>query len=145
MMAFGGVLLSACYSLQPARPGAVNPGGEIVVRLTDQGRASVATTVGRDASLLRGNLMRRDNGTYVMALTSVEFSGGGSRFFPGDSTRIADADVAELFVNRVSKPRSIIVATAAAIASRYACCTLGHIRQSRGSGSFPPPHSSLRV
>jgi hypothetical protein len=65
---------------------------------------------------MHGTLMRRDADEYVVAMSSVEFSGGGTRQLSGDSTRIATSDVAELFVNRVSKPRSIAAAAVAAIA-----------------------------
>ena len=79
-------------------------------------RVAIAPTLGRDVSLVHGSLLRRDSDAYVIAMSSVEFSAGGSRALSGDSTRIAAADVAELFVNRVSKPRSVVVATVAAIA-----------------------------
>jgi hypothetical protein len=112
----GTLLCSACFSLQPAGGTAPAPGGEIALRLTDRGRVAIAPTLGRDVSMVHGHLLRRDNDAYVIAMTSVEFSGGGSRVLPGDSTRISGGDVAELFVNRVSKPRSLVVAAAAAVA-----------------------------
>lgn len=102
--------------MQPAQGIAPQPGGEIALRLTDRGRTAVAPALGRDVSLVHGSLLRRESGGYLVAMSSVDFSGGGSRLLSGDSTRIADDDVAELFVNRVSKPRSIIVAAAAAVA-----------------------------
>jgi hypothetical protein len=102
--------------MQPAAGVAPKPGGEVLLRLSDQGRVAVAPTLGRDVSLVHGSLMRREGGEYVVAMSSVEFSTGGSRRLSGDSTRIATADVTELFVRRVSKPRSIVAASIAAIA-----------------------------
>lgn len=108
---------SGCYTLQPAGGGALpRPGGEIALRLSDRGRATVAPTLGRDVSLVHGSLLRRESDGYFVAMTSVDFSGGGSRVLSGDSVRIADTDVTELFVNRVSKPRSVVVAAVAVLA-----------------------------
>ena len=109
----GTAFSSGCYTLQPAGGDAPRPGGEIAVRLSDRGRATVAPTLGRDVSLMYGTLMRREGDDYVVAMSSVEFSAGGTRRLSGDSTRIAAADVSELFVNRVSKPRSVVAATVA--------------------------------
>lgn len=110
------MLCSACFTMQSAGGVAPVPGGEIALRLNDGGRNAVAPTLGRDVSLVHGHLLRLDRDAYLVAMTSVEFSGGGSRALPGDSARIASSDVSELFVSRVSKTRSIMVGAAAAVA-----------------------------
>jgi hypothetical protein len=107
---------AGCYTLQPAEGVAPKPGGEVAFRLSDRGRVAIAPTLGPNVSLVRGSLMRRDGDEYVVAMSAAEFSSGGTRALSGDSTRIATADVTQLYVSRVSKPRSIVAATLAAIA-----------------------------
>jgi len=104
-----GVLLAGCYELQPARGTALQPGERIAFDVTDVGRVALGGSMGPEIDKVEGRLIQRDNGDYVLGVTSVSLlRGAGVQTWKGEQVRLKPEYVGNVYERRLDKGRTIV-------------------------------------
>jgi hypothetical protein len=105
------VLAAGCYTLQPAATApAPDPGAQVAFDVSDAGRLALGGSIGPAIARIEGRLVRRDGDENVVAVTGVNFLGGGAQVWSGEPVRLRPEHVATTYRRRLSKTRTIAVA-----------------------------------
>ena len=106
-MALCGALVAGCYTLQPV-PG-VDPrvGQRLAFDLNDAGRVALSGTMGPEIAQVEGQLVDKDDGGYLLAVSMVRLLRGGEQAWSGEPVRIKSEYVGPAYERRFSTGRSI--------------------------------------
>ena len=112
-----------CYTLQPIKGPAPEPGNVIGLQINDAGRAVLGGSMGPEIDQVEGRLIQRDSSEFVVAVTSLHLLRGGEQVWHGETVHIKSQYVSSLSERRFSAGRSAVMAAAgvgaiALIASR---------------------------
>jgi hypothetical protein len=102
-----GVVLVGCYTLKPARGVVPEVGTRLAFEVNDTGRVALGGVVGPEISQIEGRLISRDNGDYVVAVSSVRSLGGAHQVWRGEQVRIKPGHVRSVYERRFSTTRSV--------------------------------------
>jgi hypothetical protein len=105
------VLLTGCYTLQPAR-GTPQLGTQVAFDVSDAGRIALGGTVGPEIGQLEGRLIQRENGEYLLGVTSVSFLRGGVQVWKGEQVRLKPEYVGNVYERRLDKTRTVLMTAA---------------------------------
>lgn len=105
-------LLVGCYSLQPTRGAAPEPGDQVAFDVTDVGRVALGGSMGPEISQVEGRLVEAQNGDYVVAVSAVRLLRGGQQIWRGEQVRINKQHVGRLYERRFSKGRTVALGVA---------------------------------
>jgi hypothetical protein len=102
-----GVLLASCYTLTPAR--GVDPavGTRVALDVNDTGRVALGGSMGPEISQVEGRLISKENGEYVIAVSSIRLLSGGQEVWRGEQVRIKQEHVRSVYERRFSTGRSV--------------------------------------
>lgn len=132
--------LTGCYTLQPART-AVEPGNEVALDITDEGRVALTENVGPEVLQLEGRLLSIDNGDYVLGVNVVRFLRGGEQVWRGERVRVPEDHVRTVYERRFSKGRTAVMAAVTAGAVALFIVTRSLLGFGRDNGG--PPDNDL--
>lgn len=116
-------LLVGCYTLQPTKSGAPQPGSIIGLDINDVGRVALGGSMGPAIAQIEGRLVQRDTNEYVVAVQSIRLLQGDEQTWHGEVVHIKPDYVSSLYERRFSAARSAALAAVgvgavAAIATR---------------------------
>jgi hypothetical protein len=75
--------------------------------VNDAGRAALGPSIGPEISQIEGRLMSKENGEYVVAVSSVQLLRGGQQVWSGEPVRIKPEHVRSVYERRFSTGRSV--------------------------------------
>lgn len=75
--------LTGCYTTRPVT-GAVAPGTEVVLQLSDRGRSVLGDSIGPSADQIRGTIEAARDSSYVLRVSSVQYLNGQSNRWTGE-------------------------------------------------------------
>jgi hypothetical protein len=106
-VAFSGVLLAGCYSLQPVRGVDPQIGSKIAIDVNDMGRVGLGQTIGPEIAQVEGTLVEKDTASYLLALSSVRMLRGMEQPWTGEQIRVKKEYFGSTYERRFSTGRSI--------------------------------------
>jgi hypothetical protein len=105
------VLLTGCYTLQPVR-GTPQLGTQLAFDVNDAGRVALGGSMGPEIGQIEGTLIQRDNGEYLLGVTSVSLLRGGVQTWKGEQVRIKPEYVGNAYTRQFDKTRTVLLTTA---------------------------------
>jgi hypothetical protein len=105
-----GVLLAGCYELQPVSGSTPQPGQKVAFDVTDVGRVALGGSMGPEISQVEGNLIQRENGDYLLGVTSVSLLRGGVQTWKGEQVRLKPEYVGNVYERRLDKGKTFVAA-----------------------------------
>jgi hypothetical protein len=104
------LLLTGCYTLQPVR-GTPELGTRVAFDVNDAGRVALGGSIGPEISQIEGRLIQRDNGEYLLGVTSVSMLRGGVQSWKGEQVRIKPEYVGNVYTRQLDKTRTVLLST----------------------------------
>lgn len=117
-IASSAVLLAAstgCYVYAPSGTGP-QPGQQVALVITDQGRVALASQVGAGVTQLAGTLVSISDGEYLLRVTDVRFLQGNARW-SGERVVVRQDHVSGVLHRRFSKGRTLVAVTTAVVSA----------------------------
>jgi hypothetical protein len=105
--------LMGCYTLQPVRGVAPQPGMIVGLDINDAGRAALGGAMGPAIEQVEGRLVQQTNAEYLVAVDAVHLLRGGDQTWSGEQVRIRSDYVTTVYERRFSKSRTAVLAAAA--------------------------------
>jgi len=102
-----GVLLAGCYTLQLARGAEPQVGTSVAFDLNDAGRTALGGTMGPEIAQVEGRLLEKDNGSYLLGVSTVRLLRGGEQPWAGEQVRLRTEYLGPAYERRFSLGRSI--------------------------------------
>jgi len=102
-----GVLVTSCYTLQPAVGGAAPLGTEMAFDINDAGRLALGGSMGPEIAQIEGRLVEKDSSEYVVAVTGLKLLRGGEQVWRGERVRLKSAYVTSIYEKRFSRSKSM--------------------------------------
>lgn len=96
-----------CYSLQPMRGEAPEPGSRIAFDVNDQGRVALGGSMGPEIDQIEGRLVQRDSANYLIAVTAVHLLRGGDQVWSGEHVRVNSSYVSRVYARRFSSGKTL--------------------------------------
>lgn len=138
-------LLGGCTTLEPLRGASPAVGSRVAIDVNDAGRVALGGSMGPEIGQVEGTLIQRDNGDYLLGVTSVSFLRGGVQVWKGEEVHIKSDYVSGMYERKLSKSRTIGLAAASvgAVALIASQSLLGS-GQSGSSDPIPTDTGSTR-
>ncbi|MGH7619058.1 MAG: hypothetical protein ACREPM_17700 [Gemmatimonadaceae bacterium] len=105
-------LAVGCYELQPARGNAPQLGNLMGFDITDAGRVALGGSMGPEISQIEGRLVSKDNGEYVIAVTTLHVLRGADQVWHGEQVHVKTEYVSTLYERRLSPARTVAMGAA---------------------------------
>ncbi|MBY0489912.1 MAG: hypothetical protein K2R93_08725 [Gemmatimonadaceae bacterium] len=102
-------MTAGCFTAMPVVGEALPAGTEVLVKVTDAGRANLVATLGPGVDVVEGRLVSRDASAITVAASSVSLLSGVHQVWSGERIRIGADQVALLSKRQFSKRRTAIV------------------------------------
>jgi hypothetical protein len=102
------VLLTGCYTLAPVS-GTPQPGTRLAFDVNDAGRVALGGSMGPEIGQIEGTLIQRDNGEYLLGVTSVSLLRGGVQTWKGEQVRIKPEFVGNMYTRKLDKTRTVLL------------------------------------
>ena len=128
------LLTVGCYTYTPVDSARLNQGQPVRVTLTEEGGFRVASAIGPYGSSLDGRVTERDDSTLVMSVTQVTRRTGVEETWKGETVRVPRSAVASVGVQKLSKTKSVLVASGVVAAALGLAAALGGATSSGGGG-----------
>lgn len=125
-----GACLAGCYTLTRSKGGVPDVGTRVAFDVNDTGRVALGGTMGPAISQIEGRLISKENGEYIVAVSSIRLLGGGQQVWRGERVRIRPEHVSSVYERRFSTGRSValgasVVGSVAAYLATRALTTSG--------------------
>lgn len=111
-LVFLSVLLTGCYTLEPASGIAPEPGNRVALNINDVGRVALGGLIGPELAQIEGRLMGKENDEYHLAVSKVLFLRGGEQVWSGERIRVRSEYVGSVYERRYSTGRSVALGVA---------------------------------
>ncbi|HEV8355868.1 MAG TPA: hypothetical protein VGQ17_03775 [Gemmatimonadales bacterium] len=102
-----GALLAGCYTLQPVQGVDPQVGSRLAFDVNDAGRAALGGTMGPEIAQVEGQLIEKENGSYLLAVSTVRLLRGGEQAWSGEPVRLKPEYLGPAYVRRFSTGRTI--------------------------------------
>ncbi len=102
-------MLCGCYVYVPVLAVEPHAGTHVAAELTRYGTDTLAPYVGPGVTTLHGDIVREEDTTVVLALTSVTDRSGREQAWKGEQVRVPRAVVENLLERRFSLGRSLLL------------------------------------
>ena len=99
---------AGCYEYHATTPGGVQPGEIVHVVLNSSTSATLASTIGPNATTLDGRLLRGDSNQLTLAVTKIERSVGPEEFMRNEAVGIPTQSAETITVRRLDRPRTFL-------------------------------------
>lgn len=103
----GGALLSGCYTLQLARGDEPKVGTSVAFDVNDVGRAALGGTMGPEIAQVEGRLLEKENGSYLLGVSTVRLLRGGEQPWTGEQVRLRTEYLGPAYRRRFALGRSV--------------------------------------
>ena len=103
----GVALLAGCYTLQPARGTVPDVGMHMALDVNDAGRLALGGSMGPEISQIEGQLVSREAGEYLVAVSGIRMLRGGEQSWSGEKVRIKSEYVSSVYQRRFSMGRTL--------------------------------------
>jgi hypothetical protein len=97
-----------CYQYQARPVGAIRPEETIHVELSPAGSASLASSIGPNATTLDGRVLSVDSNRFRLALTQIARSVGPEEFLKYEPIDVPRASATAVTVRSVDRPRTLL-------------------------------------
>jgi hypothetical protein len=128
-------LTTGCYSVEPLATLSPTPGTRLALSINDGGRVALGGSMGPEIGKVEGNLISKQDSTYVLSVIGVDYLNGTFQKWQGETVRINSAMISGFYTKRFSKGRTAVFlagATAAAFLVTH---------RFNGTPSLPEPDS----
>ena len=112
-------LLAGCYTLQPARGTVPDVGTRMAVDVNDAGRMALGGSMGPEISQIEGQLLGKEDGNYVVAVSAIKLLRGGEQGWSGEKVQIKSEYVSSFYQRRFSMGRTLALGAVGASAVAY--------------------------
>jgi len=102
-----GVGLASCYTLKRTTGGVPEVGTRVAFDVNDTGRVALGGSMGPAISQIEGRLIGKENGEYLIAVSSIRLLEGGHQVWRGEQVRIKPEHVSSVYERRLSTGRSV--------------------------------------
>jgi hypothetical protein len=107
-VAVAGILMAGCYTFQPVMGTVPDVGKQVAFDINDAGRVALGRAMGPEIGQVEGTLLEKDNGSYLMAVSTVRLlRGAGEQVWSGEQIRLQTEHVGPAYERRFSTGRSI--------------------------------------
>lgn len=100
-------VITGCYTLRPALGTTPEVGSLVAFDLNDAGRVALGGSMGPEIAQVEGRLMEKDNGDYLLAVSSVRLLRGGEQVWSGEQVRLKPEYLGTTYEKKFSMGRSI--------------------------------------
>lgn len=136
-MAVCAVTASGCYSLVRVPSGSPAPGVRVALEVNDAGRAALGGSIGPEVDRIEGTLIERDNGEYLLGVSSVSLLRGGVQTWKGEKVVVKPEFVSNVYERKFDALRTGVTAAVLAGAVTY-IATQGLIGAGQDDEAKPP-------
>jgi hypothetical protein len=98
--------LNGCYNYKRSVTTAIDPGTEVSLTITDQGRVSLGERFGRGVLRVNGRLVNPADTAWVVQVSSVETITGGKSHWSGEEVRLPRAYVGDVATREFSRQKT---------------------------------------
>lgn len=102
-----GILLAACYSLRPVVGADPKVGSRVAFDVNDAGRAALGGTMGPEIAQVEGQLLEKENGSYLLAVSTVRLLRGTEQVWSGEQVRLQREYLGPAYERKFSASRTI--------------------------------------
>jgi hypothetical protein len=102
--------VSGCYTVKPITGADLAVGGQLVLELTDRGRAELANLLGPGVEQIQGRLTAQTDSAYTLRVYRVEYLSGQHQIWTGETVSLNRDQVGRLGERRISSSRSWLAA-----------------------------------
>jgi hypothetical protein len=99
---------AGCYQYRTSGPDAVQPGQVVHVDLTAPGAATLASTIGPNATALNGRVLTRAGNDVTLAVTQIDRGAAPEQFLKGDPISFSLANVSAVQLRSFDKQRTAL-------------------------------------
>ena len=100
-------LLAGCYTMQPARGTVSDVGTRMALDVNDAGRVALGGSMGPEISQIEGQLLGKEAGDYVVAVSAIKLLRGGEQSWSGEKVHIKSEYVSSVYERRFSMGRTL--------------------------------------
>lgn len=135
-----GVMLfdSACYAYAPMASTAPQPGQQVALSISDQGRAAMSERLGSGVLAVEGRLTGVEDNELVVGVNRVKLIGGSANSWSGEEVRLPRDYVARIEERRLSPRRTVVAVVGSAALVGLMIATASLIGFGSGSGRDRP-------
>lgn len=133
------VLLTGCFTLEPAGGIAPEPGSRVALDINDAGRVALGPLVGPEIASIEGRLLGVENNEYLLAVTLVRFLRGGEQVWTGERVHVRSEHVGTVFERRHSTARSVTLGVVGVAALTAVVLSRDLLGLGTGNGDRDPP------
>lgn len=98
---------AGCYTLKPVQGVDPKVGEQIAFDITDTGRVALGGTMGPEIARVEGQLVEKQNGSYLVAVSNVRLLSGTDQTWTGEQVRLEKNYLGSAYQRRFSKGRTI--------------------------------------
>lgn len=98
--------LTGCYSYTKAVTGAVPPGTDVSLAITDQGRVGLSERIGSGVLRVNGQVVNPADSTWVVRVSSVEMMTGGKSHWAGEEVQLPRSYVSDVATREFSRKKT---------------------------------------
>jgi hypothetical protein len=102
-----GILLAACYSMQPVVGAEPRVGTQIAFDVNDAGRVALGGTMGPEVAQVEGQLVEKQDGVYIVSVSNVRTLRGTDQPWSGERVKLRSDYLGPAYEKKFSKTRSI--------------------------------------
>ena len=102
-----GISLAACYTLRPVQGVDPKVGSRIAFDVNDAGRAALGGTMGPEIAQVEGQLLEKENGSYLVAVSTVRLLRGTEQTWSGEQVRLNSSYLGPAYERRFSVGRTV--------------------------------------
>lgn len=108
-----GVVLMGCYTYQPVAGVVPEVGMQVAFDVNDAGRVALGGQMGPEIAQVEGQLVQKDSGSYLVAISTVRLLRGGEQVWTGEQVRLKSEYLGSAYQRRFSAGRSVALGAAA--------------------------------
>ena len=135
--------LAGCYTMQPARGPVPDVGTRMALDVNDAGRVALGGSMGPEISQIEGQLLGKEGGDYVVAVSAIKLLRGGEQGWSGEKVHIKSEYVSSVYQRRFSMGRT--VALSAVGAGAVAFLVTRSLKTNPETGDLPIPGDSANT
>lgn len=102
-----GISLAGCYTLRPVQGVDPKIGSRIAFDVNDAGRLALGGTMGPEIAQVEGQLLEKENGSYLLAVSTVRLLRGTEQVWSGEQIRLKQEYLGSAYERRFSAGRTI--------------------------------------
>src|SRR5258707_8516023 len=108
-----GALVAGCYTYQPVAGVVPEVGMQVAFDVNDAGRVALGGQMGPEIAQVEGQLVQKDGGSYLLAISTVRLLRGGEQVWTGEQVRLKSEYLGSAYQRRFSMGRSVALGAAA--------------------------------